>query len=147
MKRKEQYNRKLEFIIDKLSYLPDNIEENIFFVDALFYRLQVSIDAAMDIIAMLCKDLGITVKDDYSNIDELEDLDLFKKELLRNLRRLNGVRNVLVHRYNKIDEEQIINEKENFVKMLKEFAKQVEKVINERIELSKWFKRRSWEVR
>ncbi len=137
MKRKEQYNRKLEFIIDKLSYLPDNIEENIFFVDALFYRLQVSIDAAMDIIAMLCKDLGITVKDDYSNIDELEDLDLFKKELLRNLRRLNGVRNVLVHRYNKIDEEQIINEKENFVKMLKEFAKQVEKVINERIELSK----------
>lgn len=135
MKRKEQYNRKLEFIIDKLSYLPDNVEENIFFVDALFYRLQVSIDAAMDIIAMLCKDLGITVKDDYSNIDELEDLDLFKKELLRNLRRLNGVRNVLVHRYNKIDEEQIISEKENFVKMLKEFARQVEKVINERIEL------------
>jgi len=135
MKRKEQYNRKLEFIIDKLSYLPDNVEENIFFVDALFYRLQVSIDAAMDIIAMLCKDLGITVKDDYSNIDELGDLDLFKKELLRNLRRLNGVRNVLMHRYNKIDEQQIISEKENFVKMLKEFARQVEKVINERIEL------------
>ena len=135
MKRKEQYNRKLEFIIDKLSLLPENIEENIFYVDALFYRLQVSIDAAMDIIAMLCKDLGITVKDDYSNIDELEDLDLFRKELLKNLRRLNGVRNVLVHRYNKIDEQQIISEKENFVKMLKEFARQVEKVINERIEL------------
>ena len=135
MKRKEQYNRKLEFIIDKLSLLPDNVEENIFYVDALFYRLQVSIDAAMDIIAMLCKDLGITVKDDYSNIDELEDLDLFRNELLKNLRRLNGVRNVLVHRYNKIDEQQIISEKENFVKMLKEFARQVEKVINERIEL------------
>lgn len=136
MKRKDQYNRKLEFIIDKLSLLPENVEENIFYVDALFYRLQVSIDAAMDIIAMLCKDLGITVTDDYSNIDELEDLDLFKKELLRNLRRLNGVRNVLVHRYNKIDEDQIISEKENFVKILKEFARQVEKVINERIELS-----------
>ena len=136
MKRKDQYNRNLEFIIDKLSLLPENVEENIFYVDALFYRLQVSIDAAMDIIAMLCKDLGITVTDDYSNIDELEDLDLFKKELLRNLRRLNGVRNVLVHRYNKIDEDQIISEKENFVKILKEFARQVEKVINERIELS-----------
>ena len=136
MKRKDQYNRNLEFIIDKLSLLPENVEENIFYVDALFYRLQVSIDAAMDIIAMLCKDLGIIVTDDYSNIDELEDLDLFKKELLRNLRRLNGVRNVLVHRYNKIDEDQIISEKENFVKILKEFARQVEKVINERIELS-----------
>jgi len=136
MKRKDQYNRKFEFIIDKLSLLPDNVEENIFYVDALFYRLQVSVDAAMDIVAMLCKDLGITVKDDYSNIDELEALDLFQKELLRNLRRLNGVKNALVHRYNKIEEEQIIKEKENFVNILKEFVKRVEKVVNERIQLS-----------
>lgn len=136
MKRKDQYSRKFEFIIDKLSLLPDNIEENIFYVDALFYRLQISIDAAMDIVAMLCKDLGITVKDDYSNIDELEGLDLFQKILLRNLRRLNGVRNVLVHRYNKIEEEQIIREKDNFVNILKEFVKRVEKVVNERLQLS-----------
>ncbi len=136
MKRKDQYSRKFEFIIDKISLLPDNIEENIFYVDALFYRLQVSVDAAMDIVAMLCKDLGITVKDDYSNIDELEGLDLFQKKLLRNLRRLNGVRNVLVHRYNKIEEEQIIREKDNFVNILKEFVKRVEKVVNERLQLS-----------
>ena len=136
MKRKDQYNRKLEFIIDKLSLLPDNVEENIFYVDALFYRLQVSVDAAMDIVAMLCKDLGITVKDDYLNIDALEALDLFQKELLRNLRRLNGVKNALVHRYNKIEEEQIIKEKENFVNILKEFVKRVEKVVNERIQFS-----------
>lgn len=136
MKRKDQYSRKFEFIIDKISLLPDNIEENIFYVDALFYRLQISVDAAMDIVAMLCKDLGITVKDDYSNIDELEGLDLFQKKLLRNLRRLNGVRNVLVHRYNKIEEEQIIREKDNFVNILKEFVKCVEKVVNERLQLS-----------
>ncbi len=136
MKRKDQYNRKFEFIVDKLSLLPDNVEENVFYIDALFYRLQVSVDAAMDIVAMLCKDLGITVKDDYSNIDELEGLDLFQKELLRNLRRLNGVRNALVHRYNKIEEEQIIKEKENFVNILKEFVKRVEKVVNERIQFS-----------
>ncbi|MCK4284641.1 MAG: DUF86 domain-containing protein, partial [Candidatus Lokiarchaeota archaeon] len=68
MKRTEQYRRKLEFIIEKISVLPDNLDEDKFHVDALFYRLQVSIDAAMDVIAMLCKDLGITVKDDYSNI-------------------------------------------------------------------------------
>ena len=136
MKRKDQYSRKFEFIIDKISLLPDNIEENIFYVDALFYRLQISVDAAMDIVAMLCKDLGITVKDDYSNIDELEGLDLFQKKLLRNLRRLNGVRNVLVHRYNKIEEVQIIREKDNFVNILKEFVKRVEKVVNERLQLS-----------
>ncbi|MBA7640630.1 hypothetical protein ES703_48300 [subsurface metagenome] len=137
MKRKDQYSRKLEFIIDKISILPDNIEENIFYIDALFYRLQVSIDAAMDVIAMLCKDLGITVRDDYSNIDDLESLNIFQKDLLKNLRRLNGLRNVLVHRYNKIEEERIIQEKKNFVDNLKKFVKDVEKVINERLKLSK----------
>ncbi|MCK4779484.1 MAG: DUF86 domain-containing protein [Candidatus Lokiarchaeota archaeon] len=137
MKRKDQYSRKLEFIIDKISILPDNIEENIFYIDALFYRLQVSIDAAMDVIAMLCKDLGITVRDDYSNIDDLESLNIFQKDLLKNLRRLNGLRNVLVHRYIKIEEERIIQEKKNFVDNLKKFVKDVEKVINERLQLSK----------
>ncbi len=133
MKRKDQYSRKLEFIIDKISLLPDNIEENIFYIDALFYRLQISIDAAMDIVAMLCKDLGITVRDDYSNIDELESLNIFQMDLLKDLRRLNGLRNVLVHRYNKIEEERIIQEKNNFADILKKFVKEVEKVINEKL--------------
>jgi uncharacterized protein YutE (UPF0331/DUF86 family) len=56
MKRKEQYHRNLEFIIDKITLLPENIKENIFFMDALFNRLQISVDAAMDVVAMLCKD-------------------------------------------------------------------------------------------
>ena len=136
MKRKDQYSRKLEFIIDKISLLPENIEENIFYADALFYRLQVSINAAMDVVAMLCKDLGITVRDDYSNIDELEKLNIFQIELLKNLRRLNGLRNALVHRYNKIEEERIIQEKKNYVDNLKNFVKDVEKVVNERLQLS-----------
>jgi uncharacterized protein YutE (UPF0331/DUF86 family) len=136
MKRIDQYRRKLEFIIDKITILPDNIEENIFLMDALFYRLQVSVDAAMDVVAMLCKDLGITVKDDYSNIDELETLDIFPKIHLNELRQLNGLRNALVHRYNKIEEEQIIKEKGHFVEILKKFANLVEDLINERLKLS-----------
>jgi len=136
MKRIDQYRRKLEFIVDRITILPKNVEENIFFLDALFYRLQVSVDAAMDVIAMLCKDLGITVKDDYSNINELETLDIFSKEISNELRRLNGLRNALVHRYNKIEEEQIIKEKVHFVEILKKFVSLVEVLIDERLKLS-----------
>ena len=136
MKRIDQYQRKLEFIVDKISTLPDNLHENIFLMDALFYRLQVSIDAAMDLVAMICKDLGITVRDDYSNIDELEYLDLFPKILLNELRHLNGIRNALIDRYNKIEEEQIVKEKEHFVDILKQYVKLVEKFINERLKSS-----------
>ena len=136
MKRIDQYRRKLEFIVDRITILPKNVEENIFFLDALFYRLQVSVDAAMDVVAMLCKDLGITVKDDYSNINELETLDTFSKEFSNELRRLNGLRNALAHRYNKIEEEQIIKEKVHFVEILKKFVSLVEVLIDERLRLS-----------
>ena len=135
MKRRDQYIRKLEFIADKIAILPENMNDNIFLMDALFYRLQVSIDAAMYIVAMLSKDLGITVKDDYSNIDELENLNIFPGEFLNEIRRLNGLRNVLVHRYNKIEEDLIVKEKDHFVEVLKEFIKIVEKLINEQLKL------------
>ena len=106
-------------------------------MDALFYRLQVSIDAAMDVIAMLSKDLGVTVKDDYSNIDELKTLNMLPTELLKELAHLNHVRNTLVHRYNKIEEDQIIREKDYYVDVLKRFVKLAEEIVNERLKLSK----------
>jgi uncharacterized protein YutE (UPF0331/DUF86 family) len=54
-------------------------------MEALFYRIQVAIEATMDIIAIFCKDLGIKVKHDYSNIEGLERLNLFDPSLLREL--------------------------------------------------------------
>ena len=136
MKRTEQYRRKLEFIIEKISVLPDNLDEDKFHVDALFYRLQLSIDAAMDVIAMLCKDLGITVKDDYSNIDELEKIKIFNSSIIKDLRRWNGLRNVLVHKYNKIEEDLVAKEKNDVVTTLKTFVKDVEVLIDDKLSLS-----------
>jgi len=136
MKRTEQYRRKLEFIIEKISVLPDNLDKDKFHVDALFYRLQVSIDAAMDVIAMLCKDLGITVKDDYSNIDELEKIKIFSSSIIKDLRRWNGLRNVLVHKYNKIEEDLVAKEKNDVVTTLKRFVKDVEVLIDDKLSLS-----------
>lgn len=136
MNRKEQYKRKLEFILEKITNLPENFEENEYYVDALFYRIQISIDAAMDVTAMLCKDFGITVKDDYTNIDELEKLNVFPPDILKDLRKFNGLRNVLVHKYNKIEEELVFEEKKNVAKTLLSFIEKVEEFVNEKIKFS-----------
>jgi uncharacterized protein YutE (UPF0331/DUF86 family) len=136
MNRKEQYKRKLEFILEKITNLPEKLEENEFYVDALFYRIQISIDAAMDIIAMLCKDFGITVKDDYTNMEELEKLNIFPSKILNDLRKWNGLRNVLVHKYNKIEEELVFQQKDNVVNTLGSFIKKVEVIVNEKIKFS-----------
>ena len=136
MKRTEQYRRKLEFIIEKISVLPDNLDDDKFHVDALFYRLQISIDAAMDVVAMLCKDLGITVKDDYSNIDELEKIKIFNSNITKDLRRWNGLRNVLAHKYNKIEEELVIKEKMDVTTTLQTFVKDVEVLLDKKLNLT-----------
>ena len=135
MNRKEQYKRKLEFIIEKITHLPKDVKEDEFYIDALYYRLQVSIDAVMDIIAMLCKDLGITVEDDYTNIDELEKIKIFEPSLIHELRRYNGLRNVLVHKYNKIEDDLILKEKDKIVEILKQFIKKSEEITNEKLNL------------
>ncbi len=41
-------------------------------VDVILYRVQTSIDAAMDTTAMLVRDIGIDVSGDYNNIEIIE---------------------------------------------------------------------------
>jgi len=137
MERKEQYKRKFEFVIEKISNLPQDLKENQYYLDALFYRLQISIDACMDIVAMLCKDLGITVKDDYSNLDELEKLNIYTKTLLEELRKWNGLRNAIVHKYNKIEEYLVLKEKEKVKSSILNFIEKTEEFINEKFSSTK----------
>ena len=132
MKRIDQYKRKFEFIIEKLTRLPEDLDKDEFYKDALFYRLQVSIDTAMDIIAMLCKDLGLTVKDDYSNLDEIKKLKIFKSLDIQELRRWNGLRNILLHKYNKIEDSLVLQEKNNIIKSLQQLVVETEKIVNEK---------------
>jgi len=115
-KRKERYLEKINFILDKIEDIPEFEDE--IKRDAAFYRMQVAIEAAMDIIAMLTKDLGGDVKDDYTNISFLVEKKALDKDLGERLKELNGLRNV------------IVEEKREFVfETLNEFVERVENVI------------------
>jgi len=115
-KRKARYLEKINFILDKIEDIPE-FEDDIR-RDAAFYRMQVAIEAAMDIIAMLTKDLGGDVKDDYTNISFLVEKKALDKDLGERLKELNGLRNV------------IVEEKREFVfETLNEFVERVENVI------------------
>ena len=126
-KRKERYLDKINFILDKIENIPefeDDIKR-----DAAFYRMQIAIETAMDIIAMLTKDVGGKVEDDYTNISFLIEKKVLSKDLGEKLKELNGLRNIIVHKYNKVEEE-LIEEKRQFVfETLNEFVEVVENVI------------------
>ncbi len=127
--RFNRYQKKINWIIERISNLPtlndaslDSNDREILF-DALCYRLQTAIEAAMDIVAMTCKDLGMDVDDDNSNIDRLANKGLIDSNLAETLKKLNGLRNVIVHRYNSLEDEIILESIPTITSALREFVK------------------------
>jgi len=127
MKREEQYARKAEYVffcVERMR-MPE-CERDVF---ALFYLIHTAVEAAMDIAAMLVKDLGFTPKDDYENIQTLRSVGVIGAGLAEDLGKLNGLRNVLVHRYNKIDEQLVIESLEDIKRILKGFVEAAENAL------------------
>ena len=94
-----RYREKMEFIIEALEQIPERPEKPIE-ISGTFYNLHTSIESAMDIIAMLIKDLGFRVEEDYSNIERLVELKIIDEDLGERLKMCNGLRKWLVYRYN-----------------------------------------------
>ena len=106
--RKKRYRDKIQHIFDYIQELPlepkNELEKR-----GIFYSLQTSIEAMVDLVAMLVKDLGIQVKDDNINISEIVNIRNLNPELGEKLKKANGLRNIIVHRYNEIDEKLILD--------------------------------------
>lgn len=128
--RNKRYKDKINYIIENIQELPiepkNELEKR-----GIFYSLQTSIESTIDLIAMLVKDVGIQVKDDTANISEIVKKRNLDFELGEKLKRANGLRNILVHRYNEIDEDIILNSVEEVKKILLNWLDIIEVALNE----------------
>jgi len=70
---------------------------------AAYKAFQEVVEASMDVVAMICKDLKIPPKDDYTNIKILKTKISFD-DIEKTLIEANGLRNRIVHRYNTMDD-------------------------------------------
>ena len=107
-KRERRFYQKLETLEDRLTFIEENFPEideligNRVLRKALYKEFQELTEALGDLSAMMAKEGGILVKDDYTNLERLKPL--LKPDVIENLKRANGLRNVLVHEYNGIDD-------------------------------------------
>jgi len=128
--RIKRYHDKIQHIFDYIRDLPlepkNELEKR-----GIFYSLQTSIEAMIDLIAMLVKDLGTQVKDDNKNISEIVKKRNINPELGEKLKKANGLRNIIVHRYNEIDEKLIIDSTGEVKDLLLHWIKIIEECINE----------------
>ncbi|MBD3197030.1 MAG: hypothetical protein GF317_18395 [Candidatus Lokiarchaeota archaeon] len=133
MNRKEQYQRKLDFITEKIHNFPEvdgKIESS---MDTLFNHIQISIKASMELIEMLSEDLDIKKGDLYSNLDEMLRLNMFSPELVKNIRQLNAMRFLLNNKFSNIQEELVEEQKKIVRKILNEFVLKVNEIRNQHL--------------
>jgi uncharacterized protein YutE (UPF0331/DUF86 family) len=128
--RIKRYRDKINHIVDYIKDLPfdpnNELEKR-----GIFYSLQTSIEAIIDLIAMLTKDLGFQVKDDNTNISEIVKKKKIKSELGEKLKKANGLRNIIVHRYNDFEENIILDSVEEIKDLLLKWIDIVEEILNE----------------
>jgi len=72
---------------------------------------------------MMCKDTGIRPQDDYSNLERLETLSPRSRKVLIEA---NGLRNHLVHRYNKRDDLLALESMKDLLPGIAAFGEEVE---------------------
>ncbi len=108
--RKKRYNQKINELIDRLEFIEENIpaDETTFVEDrilrkALYKEFQEAVEVMSDIAAMLMKDMQRAVEDDYTNIENACMRLGIESEQCSLLKRANGLRNVLVHEYDGVD--------------------------------------------
>jgi len=97
---------------------------------ATYKAFQEVVEASMDVVAMICKDLKIPPKDDYTNIKILKTKISFD-DIEKTLIEANGLRNRIVHRYNTMDDllafksmKEILPEISKFIEGVKKWIRQ-----------------------
>jgi len=105
--RRKRYLEKLEAFEEEMEFIEAKAKTLVVEDDvtkrALLYALEVCVDVVLDVVAMATKDLGLTVEDDYTNVEKLEKEKVLTKKESELIRRFNGLRNAVVHKYNQLD--------------------------------------------
>lgn len=128
MERRIRYLDKLAHIDRRVanieSWLPLSDEERTKL--AIYKAFQEIAEAFADILSMKLVELKIPPKDDYTNIILIEERGLLDEDTSNILRSTNGLRNRLVHSYNKVSDELALELIKNLLPKLLEIRKCLE---------------------
>jgi uncharacterized protein YutE (UPF0331/DUF86 family) len=92
-----------------LENLPDTYEEfsNMGLIkDGIYKRVEYALENVFDICSIINSDLKLGIPINEGGVlNNLDESDIFSEEMILNLKSMRGFRNILVHRYGKIDDQ------------------------------------------
>ena len=133
-KRKQRYKEKIshsrERLMDLEEWLQESEEISILASEKAF---QEAIESIIDVFAMLLSDMKLEISDDYSNIEKIEKRGIINSEEKKTCIEANGLRNVIIHRYNGVNEARFTERARELIPKLNEILDKLDSFIeNER---------------
>lgn len=89
---------------------------------ATYKAFEEVVEASMDLVAMIVRDIKKIPQDDYSNIERLEEEGMIEKGIGEGLKEANGLRNRIVHEYNGLDERIALDSMEKILPKIEKFS-------------------------
>lgn len=131
----EKIHQKAEYILKKLKYLKNNRIDNVerFKSDetlqmAILYALQVCTEAIVDIVVLIgTKVYGKEYEGDYEMFETLFEGGVIEEDVFEKLRKMNGLRNAIVHAYDSLIVEEIYD---NYNEILKDISYVTDKLVS-----------------
>ncbi len=138
--RVELIRSKIEEILESLKLieenLPDDFEtfESLGIVkDGIYKRTEFAIQNVIDICAIINSDLRLTMPEREEDVFEgLVRAGIIPRDMANKLRLMKGFRNILVHRYGKINDELAFEVLHEHLEDIYEFVELIEKLLEGR---------------
>lgn len=131
--RKDRYVEKLEKITERTKNIEEWLEDGVAPLLqnterrlATYKAFQEVAEAITDICAMFAADNEMVVSDDYENIDKASG-KLFSDEIREKIGAANGLRNRIIHEYNRFEDERALDSLENLLKPIRKFKEEARK--------------------
>ena len=104
--RRARCKEKIEIALKRIHNVEETLKEfeNETFKLACYKAFQETTEAITDIIAMVLIDKKKNVEDDYTNIEKIKETINFDNNDISVLKEANGLRNRIVHKYNRTDD-------------------------------------------
>lgn len=123
----KRINEKLEFALDRLEklqrWIKGPLDEKTKF--ACFKAFQEVIGAITDADALIIKLKGKEIEDDYTNIDKIVAEKMLSEMEASVLREANGLRNRIIHKYNKTEDSLALSSIKQLLPRLKQIIEKL----------------------
>lgn len=135
--RKELIKSKIEEILESLKLVEENLPEDFetfqslgLIKDGIYKRVEFVIQNIIDICAILNSDLKLRMPETEEDVFEgLVRAGILPREMTNKLRLMKGFRNILVHRYGRINDELAFETLHEHLNDIYEFVELVEKFL------------------